>query len=212
MLVDKKRESVIEKASEDHLYYVMKHKELFAVPMHLSTVQYMNAKNMRNQLKFNELLYKRLLAFDRGGIYLDIGVGPAFLEYANNELGKKLHLSTVEWEEQVDHFKCVRDSWKVTVDYECNDILKDDFKIHNCETYYDYVLLQRFFPVYKTTGTQRIDDVLTKFVPYAKTAIIIESDTNWTKAQWKYLLSISKERIKVYGDFNMFIIDLEQYK
>ena len=29
---------------------------------------------------------------------------------------------------KVNHFKCVRDSWKVTVDYECNDILKDDFK------------------------------------------------------------------------------------
>tara|TARA_B110000977_G_C10774920_1_gene376201 strand:+ start:5 stop:643 length:639 start_codon:yes stop_codon:yes gene_type:complete len=212
MLVDKKLEVIIDQASEDHLYYVMKHKELFAVPMHLSTVQYMNAKNMRNQIKFNELLYKRLLTFDRGGIYLDIGIGPAFLEFVNNRLGKKLHISTVEWEEQVDHFKCVRESWEVPVDYLCTDVLADDFKIRDCETFYDYVLLQRFFPVYKTSGKERIQEVLTKFTPYAKSAIIIEADTNWTKAQWAYLLSISKNRTKIFGAFNMFVIDLEQFK
>jgi len=212
MLVDKKLEVLIEQTAEDHLYYVMKHKELFADPMHLSTVQYMNSKNVRNQIKFNELLYKRLLSFDREGIYLDIGVGPAFLELVNNTLGKKLHISTVEWEEQVEHFKCVRESWDVPVDYQCTDVLADDFKIHNCETYYDYVLLQRFFPVYKTKGEERIKEVLTKFTPYAKRAIIIEADTNWTKAQWTYMLSISEQRIKIFGAFNMFVIDLEQFK
>tara|TARA_R110002124_G_scaffold220888_1_gene386601 strand:+ start:2843 stop:3481 length:639 start_codon:yes stop_codon:yes gene_type:complete len=212
MLVDKKFEKELDCLAEKQLFYVMKNKGLFSDSTHLSTVQYMNAKNCRNQIKFNELLYNKLVQYDKDGVYLDIGLGPAFLELCNSRLGNKLHISTVEWEKQVDQFKVVRDEWNVKVDYLCNDILDDDFKIYNCETFYDYVILQRFFPVYKSDVTERIDDVLRKFVPYAKKAIIVEADNNWSSDQWKHLLAISEKRIKVYGSFNMFSINLEQYK
>lgn len=212
MLVDKKLEKDIESAAEAHLYYVMKNKLMFCEPHNFSTVQYMNSKNVRNQVKFNELLYKRIFNLYKSGIFLDLGVGPGFLEYVNIKNNRKLQLTTVEWETQVDCFKSIRDSFGVDVNYLCSDILSDDFKIHGCETYYDYVILQRFFPVYKTPSLERTQLVLEKLVPYAKYALVVESDGNWSEEQYKFILSITEKRTKVFGEWNIFKINLEQFK
>jgi|TARA_B110000908_G_C10023318_1_gene343900 hypothetical protein len=213
MLVNERIEKEIEKASEEHLYYVMANKALFGLPDNFSTVQYMNSKNIRNQVKFNELLHAKLVQLvDKNGIYLDFGVGPGFLEYVNNNSKQKLHLTTVEWEPQVDCFSSIRKSFDVDVNYLANNILEDDFEIRNCETFYDYVILQRFFPIYKTVDKKRISDVLKKFTPYGKYALVVEADVNWSKSQWDYILSITEKRTKVFGKWNIFKINLEQFK
>jgi hypothetical protein len=212
MIVDKNIEKEIDSAATAHLYYVMKHKLIFCEPHNFSTVQYMNSKNVRNQVKFNDLLYKRIFSLYKEGVFLDLGVGPGFLEFINIKNSRKIQLSTVEWETQVDCFKSIRNSFGVVVNYLCSDILSDDFKIHECETYYDYVILQRFFPVYKTPSLERTELVLKKLVPYAKYALVVESDSNWSEEQYEYILNITETRTKVFGEWNIFKINLEQFK
>ena len=166
---------------------------------------------MTSQIKFNELLVKALCDFDRHAVYLDFGVGPGFFEICNEAKEKSgLTVSTVEWENQLSCFKSIRDSFNVKVDYECNSIFEENFEIKQCKTYFNYILLQRFFPIYRTDGCERVEFVLEKLAPYAQSAIIVESDINWSKTQKEYIKSKAKKIINISNDWNCWVIDLRK--
>lgn len=209
-IVNEETTKYVEKAANSFLYDVMKNKRRYQ-SIHFSTTQYMNPKGNLNQLKFKELVIRTLTKEAKGLAFLNIGTAAGHLELANRLMKKPIHISSVEWEEQYDCCEHYRNMIDVRVDYKCNNILDDDFEIYDIETYFDFVILERFFPLYHTQTAEGIKQILTKFVPYAKRAVVIESDENWHKDQWKYMLQISKKRIKISPTWNCFVVDLEQF-
>ena len=212
MLIDDNVREKVREAAFEHLFHVMGNKSLFMEPYNISTVQYMNEKNHINLLKFKELLLKKLISFDRGGIYLNIGTGCGHLEYVNMLMGSKIHISNVEWENQYECCKKVREIFDVNVNYVCNDVLKDDFDIYGCKTHYDYLILERFFPIYKSLKPERIEYVLKQLAPYAKQSLIVESDSNWSKEQKEYIEKISIRKLKITSKWYCNVVSLGNYK
>ena len=127
-------------------------------------------------------------------------------------MGSPIHISSVEWDDQYDCCEKLREVFEVPVHYRCNDVLKDDFEIRDIRTYFDYVILERFFPVYRSDTHERTEEVLRKFIPYAKRALIVESDGNWTKEQWNWLSNNSERRVKISNEWNCFVVKLENFK
>lgn len=211
MIVDAEFRKKIEKCAYEHCLYVVGNKVHFLNVENFSTVQYMNPSVMNSQIKFNELLVKALYNFDNNGVYLDFGVGPGFFELCNNHRKNlELTVSTVEWENQIDCFKSIRDFFNININYECNSIFEENFEIKKCKTYFNYILLQRFFPIYRTDGYERIDFVLNKLTPYGQNALIVESDINWSKSQKEYIKSKAKKIINISGDWNCWVIELKK--
>lgn len=210
MLVTSEFKKSIYKCAYKHCLHVLKYKNLFLDPDNLSAVQYMNFTVMNSQIKFNELLVEKLWNFDSGSVYLNFGTGPGFFELCNNHRHKKLLVSSVEWEKQEDCFSCIRDHFNVRFDYLCNSIFEENFEIKKCKTYFNYIVLQRFFPVYRTDGHERIEFVLEKLAPYAQSAIIVESDINWSKKQKEYITEKSRKIINISEGWNCWVIDLKR--
>ena len=200
---------VLKKAADAHLYEVMGKKSWYMEPDNFSTVQYMNATGHVHLTKLKELIVRQLINIDKSGAYLNMGTACGHLEYANRLNHSQIHISSCEWDKQYDCCKKIREILDVPIDYVCNDVLSDDFEISNCKTFFDYVILERFFPVYRADTHHRTEEVLKKFTPYAKRALLIESDGNWSKEQWDWLTKVSERRIKVSGEWNIFIIKLE---
>lgn len=212
MIVTKEVEALIKKVSLAHLFHVMGNKGLFMEPQNFSTVQYMNESDHINLLKFKEILLNKISNFDRNAIYLNVGVAGGHLEYANRLMGEKIYISTVEWDKQYKCCSKIREFFDVDVNYLCNDVLEDEFEIIGCKTYYDYAILDRFFPIYQTMSGERIESVLKKFVPYAKKALVVESNKNWSKEQRKYIEEISRRKINITDRWNCFLVDLRKLK
>jgi hypothetical protein len=212
MIVDHKVTALIEKAANKHLYTVMGDKGKYMIPDNFSTVQYMNPRGQIDLLKFKELVVRRLYMLEKGAAYLNMGTACGHLELANRLSNTQLSISSVEWDVQYECCADIRKIFDVQVQYKCNNVLEDDFEIFDIETYFDYVILERFFPIYRAMDHERIVKVLKKFKPYARKALVIDSDSNWTKDQWNYLVKVSEKRVKISDTWNMFVINLENIK
>lgn len=166
---------------------------------------------MCEEIKLNKILIDQLHKFDKGGVYLNLGIGSGFFELCNNtRRHKKLYVSSVERECHIDTFKKIRDRFLIRPNYVCSDILDEKFEIRECKTYFNYILLQRFFPICRTDGYERIDFVLSKVTPYAQTALVVNSVTDLSEEQIMHLESKSKNIINISEDWNCWVIDLER--
>ena len=202
---------LLEKVANAHLYEVMGNKGRYIdKPANFSTVQYMNARGHVDQLKLKEMIVRSIIDHvGKSEAFLNMGTACGHLEYANKLNHEQLTISSCEWDYQYECCEKIRDMLGIQISYRCNDILSDDFEIRNCKTYFDHVILDRFFPVYQADTHHRTEEVLKKFKPYAKRAIIVESDGNWSKEQWAWLTKTAERRIKISGEWNMFLIKLE---
>lgn len=211
-------EKFITKVANAHMYEVMANKSRYLEPDNFSTVQYMNPRVHIDLIKFKEMVIRTLHKFDKAGAYLNIGSAAGHLEYVNNLIPSAPHrasriiMSSVEWVDQYDCCKAIREQLGVDIHYICNDVLQDDFEIFNCKTYFDNVILERFFPVYRSMTYHRIEEVLRKFVPYGRNAVVVESEGNLSKDQVNYLNRIAKDKIHISGKWHCFIVKLEQFK
>ena len=212
MKIEKEVEETLRNAAWEHLLWVMSNKGQYLESHNMSTVQYMNERQLMFSFKFNSLVVKQLKKLDKNSAFLNIGPAAGLLEYANKVMGDTLTICSVEWDEQYLCCEKIRNVLGINIGYICNNVIEDNFEIFNIENYFDYVVLQRFFPIYHTNTSYRIDDVLTKMSPYGKKALIVESDGNWSKEQFEHIKSISEERIQVSGDWYLFVVDLERYK
>lgn len=209
MIVNDEVVNLLNKAANAHLYEVMGNKGVYMIPDNFSTVQYMNLQGHIQLLKLKELVVKALVKVDRMGAYLNIGTACGHLELANRLMKEPVHISSVEWDVQYKCCEKIREMFEVPITHICNNVLEDNFEIFDCKTYFDYVILERFFPVYRSDTHDRTEEVLKKFKPYAKRALVIESDGNWTKEQWDWITKVSERRIKISGEWNCFVVKLE---
>lgn len=203
--------SRLQRAADAHLYEVMKYKKRYIVPHNFSTVQYMNASGLISMAKLKELVIKAMIKEGKGRAFLNMGTAPGILEYMNDVLRRPVHISSVEWDKQIDCCALIRERLNVDIDYVCNDITSDDFEIRDIKTYFDYIILDRFFPIYQG-DIDKVEQVLTKVSKYAKRAFIVESDGNWKKGQLDHLLKIAQKRYKISPEWNCFVVDLESRK
>lgn len=211
-------EKLLEKIATAHLYEVMGNKSRYLEPDNFSTVQYMNTRIHIDLLKFKELVVRSLASLDKGEkTFLNMGCAAGHLEFVNRLIPAARHkkyrinLSSVEWVDQYDCCKKLREMFKVDIHYICNDVLSEDFEIYNCKTYFDYVVLERFFPIYRSNSEKRIQLILKKFVPYAKDAIIVESKDNLNENQRAYLKKVSRKMLNISGPWDCYVIDLENF-
>ena len=212
MIISKKVEDELRHAAYQHLLWVMKNKGAFLNSLNLSTVQYMNERGLRDAVKFNSNVVNALKKFDHNSAFLNIGSAAGLLEYTNRIMGDNLVMCSVEWDEQYICCEKIRQVLDINISYICNDVLSDNFQIFDCENYFDYVVMQRFFPIYHSGFSYRLDDILKKMSHYGGKALIIESDSNWAKEQYDELVSVSESRHKVTGDWNLFVVDLTRYR
>lgn len=212
MIIEKNVEDKLRQAAYEHLLWTMKNKGAFLTSYNISTVQYMNERGLKDAVKFNYNVVKSLEKFDRNSAFLNIGSAAGLLEYTNKVMKEPITMLSVEWDEQYLCCKKIREVLGINISYICNDVLDDNFEIFDCENYFDYVIMQRFFPIYHSSFSYRLDDILEKMSLYAEKAIIIESDSNWAKEQYKKLESVSEKRQKVSGDWSLFVINLDRYR
>jgi hypothetical protein len=87
----------------------------------------------------------------RNNTYLNLGMGPGFLENLVDIHGK-INLESVEWIEQRENFSIIRKFMDIDnrLTYDCNSIYDENFEIYNCNKKYDYILLIRFYPLNKS--------------------------------------------------------------
>lgn len=204
--------ALLERAANAHLYEVMGNKKLYMMPDNFSTVQYMNLLCQTEQVKFKKDVINRFSKYDKNAAYLNIGTAVGHLELVNRLMGSPIHISSVEWDEQYECCQKVREIFDIPIHYMCNDVLSDKFEIFNIKTYFDYAIMERFFPIYRSNTHERIKAVLTKFIPYAKRALIIESKQNWSKEQFHWLSKVSEKRLKLSENWDCFVVKLEQFK
>lgn len=209
MLIDDRVKKLAEKAANAHLFEVMGNKGRYLIPDNFSTVQYMNARGHIDLLKLKEVLLRDLVSIDRNAAYLNVGVAAGHLEYVNKLMKSPIHISSVEWDDQYECCEGLRRDFGVTVHYRCNNVLEDDFEIRGIKTYFDYAILERFFPVYRSDTHERTEMVLKKFKPYAKRALVVDSRGNWSKEQWNWLEKVSEYRRHISGEWHCFSIKLE---
>ena len=212
MLIDDNVREKVREAAFEHLFHVMGNKSLFMEPDNFSTVQYMNEKSQINLLKFKEVFLRKLYKLNRNNVYLNIGTGGGHLEYVNRLMGDKIHITTVEWEKQYECFSKIRETLEIKVDYLCNNVLEKGFEINECKTRYDFMILERFFPIYGTMDKERIEFVLRQLAPYANKALIVDSESNWSKKQREYLDSIVNSRFHLADDWKCRSIRLDQFR
>lgn len=202
---------VISSACYDHLVFTMKNKGLFLQPMNFSTVQYMNERCHYSAYKFNAMLARKLKdSFGADKSYLNMGTTVGWLPWASREDGSDLRIDNVEWDDQLECCEALRNTFGININYTCNNVNDENFVIRDINEVYDYVVLQRFFPIYHThTGDQMLN-ILRKFKPYAKKSLVIEADNNWTDGVFDVLKSVSEKRIIVSGQWQMTVTDLEK--
>jgi hypothetical protein len=202
-------DKLFEKASLKHAMFVMQNKRLFIDSINFSTVQYMWERGHRTAMKFNKVVLDALKQVDQNASFLNMGTAAGHLALCNRLYDCGLDIHNVEWDYQVECCEVVRNTFGINIDYLCNNVNDNDFQIFNCDKKYDYVILQRFFPVYHTQKKSEVNAVLKKFVPYAKKAIVIESNNNWNKDLYEHVVSISEKRSSISDIWNLFVIDLQ---
>src|SRR6056300_273550 len=200
-----------EKAAHDHVYWVMANKGLFLKPMNFSTTQYMWLGGMKSAVKFNEIVHTSLVELAPNSTFLDMGIAAGYLELVNRLKGKPLEIKTIEWDEQLECCTKVREAFGVNVDYVCNTIYDENFEIEGCEKR-DYIILERFFPVYHTNDFEKIREIFHKLSKYAYKAIIVECDNNWSKGIFEQMIEVSEVRIRLSETWQMVVTDLEQFR
>jgi len=167
-----------------------------------------NSVEFVEQIKFNDILLHKLKEFDSRGVYLNFGIGQGCFEICNS--ASVLYASNVEFEKEIDLHKQTRDFFEIRLDYTCSDIYDDTFEIYNCKTYFNYILLSRFFCVHQEDECERIEFVLTKLAPYAQNALIIDSTNKWSKREEEYLKVNSKNIINITNDHNCWVVELKR--
>ena len=213
----------IERLTTAHLYWAMGNKGLFLKPMNFSTVQYMAPATYRNGLKFNDLVVRSLMRLPNAAEsrFLNVGATVGLLEWANRDWNDGvLNIDSLEWVEQFECLLAVRKLIGINIKHQCNDVNEDDFKIYDfVEEPYDYAIMERFFPLYMNIESEGFENILRKFAPYAKKAVIVESNNNWKPEVWGKLHEIAERRILVSSrddgdpslDWNAWVVDLGRY-
>ena len=198
-----------------HMLYVMDNKDMFKQDDHFSTVQYMNESGYKNGLKFNSCVIEKIKQSVRNWdqqTYLNFGVAAGSLEMANNHWNKPLNMKSVEWDAQLPYCKVVREKLGVGIDYVCNDILNDDFQIYGCNERFSHVILQRFFPLYKTI--ENFDKTMKEMSRYADIALIVEAESNFKfHGLWDQVIERCYFRGHIHPNaWSLFKLDLRNYR
>lgn len=201
---------LIRVAAHDHLFHVMRNKRYYMGDWYLnfSTTQYMNERVHKNGFKTCENIVNKLKSIDPNGSYLNMGTAAGHLPWANNVLEAGLRIDNVEWDDQLICCETLRKSFDININYTCNNVNDDDFEIRGCEETYDYVVLQRFFPIYHTLNAEAMRNVLRKFKPYARKSVIVEADQNWSEGVFEDLLSFSERRVDLGRGWSLIVTDI----
>lgn len=204
-------EMTLRVAARKHVFWTMENKKHFLKSMNFSTTQYMWVDGLKSGVKFNELIFEYLYKNFRNETFLDMGISVGYLQYVNQLKGKPLDIKTIEWDEQLICCEKIREVLDVKVDYVCNDIKSDDFKIPDCEKR-DIIILERFFPIYHNYSVEGLEKILKKLSVYANKAIIVESDDNWKEGIFEHLINISERRTRLSGEWQAIVTDLRQFR
>ena len=194
-----------------HLVFTMENKGLFLQPMNFSTVQYMNERMHYMAYKFNAVLSRQLKTLWPEASYLNMGTTVGWLPWASRlDDPSDLRIDNVEWDDQIECCSSLRKSFGININYTCNNVNHEDFVIRDIDEVYDFVVLQRFFPIYHTHTSDQMLDILRKFKPYAKKAIVVEARNNWSSGIRDTLLSVSEYRHQFSKDWELIVTDLEK--
>lgn len=207
--MDEELLKTIRDVSHAHLFYIMRNKGLFMKGANFSTVQYMNEKVHTSGYKSNSNVLKWIKRLTpEGSSFLNMGTAAGHLPWVNILHEGGLRIDNVEWDDQLECCEALRNAFGINISYTCNNVYDDDFVIRDCEEMYDYVILQRFFPVYQTNTGEDMRKILRKMKPYARKCIIVEANTNWSAGVFEDLLSFSERRVDLTRRWSLVITDL----
>lgn len=199
---------MIDEMCSEFLNYMYEHKNK---GFSLNSAQYCNERTIHNLISISNFYRKNIIQKNPDKTFLNMGVGPGFLEWVckkfevNNlesvELKSELNKNrlTYEW---FTNYLDVDD--KIT--YRCNSIKQDTFKIFDCNKQFDYILCIRFSPIVSSKfGISQARESLHKFKPYAKKAII--PSTIYAHDVALHLRSIAED---IWND-EQIILNLENF-
>ena len=192
--------------NDQHADFCLKNPNLF-IGEHFSTIQYSNFLICQNHLKISIDIYNILSRMSRNNTYLNLGMGPGFLENLVDIHGK-INLESVEWIEQKENFSIIRKFMDIDnrLTYDCNSIYDENFEIYNCNKKYDYILLIRFYPLNKASSNlDQVKTLLNRLKKYSDKALICDSmSTNYNDDVLDYFKSIkSQYPVLPHHDFNI---------
>lgn len=193
-----------------HHQYVLNNKEYFLTDKTIDATQYMNYTVHAQQVKLTELFYKQLRRIHNHKlqvVFLNLSVGPPFLEMINRKFKNDVRISSAEFHSQIKCYDAIKKYYDIDpVNYICTDFDSENFEILKCKTFFTYVVLRDFVPYWKI---QDLKLALSKFKIYSKRIILLEKDTNLTKFQQNYLNVKSYETINIMEDWKMYSLKIK---
>lgn len=201
--------------SSGYLQYLLLHSEEVTETArkkdNFSVIQYINIETLKSFIEINTEIYNALALLPGNNTYLNLGMGPGFLERIV-ALSGKLNLESVEWEEQDILFKPLREHLDVNVDYICNSVFDKDFQIYKCNKTYDYIIAFRFFPLNKHfSDLDQVKDILVKLQKYGKKLILIDPHFKYEEDVKEFFNSIDTAEILPKSEnLDYWILDLSK--
>lgn len=178
----------------------------------LNAAQYCNERNVHDQIMSAIDNRKNIIEKYPEKSFLNIGVGPGFLEWDCKKFNIN-NLDSVELQPELQKQMLLTYNWILDyldvqdrITYRCNDIRKDGFEIFECNKTYDFILCFRFPPIgLNKNGVDGVKEVLSRLSRYGK-KVIVNSNTN-TKEIDIFLKSIAEE----IWDDEFIIVDLQKF-
>lgn len=178
----------------------------------LNAAQYCNERNVHDQIRSAISNRKNIIEKYPEKSFLNIGVGPGFLEWACKKFNIN-NLDSVELQPELQKQMLLTYNWILDyldvqdrISYRCNDIRKDDFEIFGCNKTYDFILCFRFTKIgLNRDGITGVKEVISRLSRYGK-KLIINSSTNKPEID-KFLRDISDEIL----EDEFIVVDLQKF-
>jgi hypothetical protein len=201
---------------QDYLLYIINHMEILRFRPWDSQIQYLVTDTHRIHLNQAVDTYKALqkLNIDFSKT-LNVGTGGGYFEYVCKHFNTLI--DTVEYEDDrlitdgVRSFRVLRKYFNIDLTYKMSSILKDNFKIYDCNKKYDYIILFRFLYHSTTEQNQIVDykktyDILNKLSKYADNVIIIGRKEFLS---FKHFKSVKEVDLHQYANIKEILAELK---